>query len=86
MFADPKTVMQNDVCLVTALVERWRPETNTLSLHFRRDDCDLEDVYMLMGLPVVGEPIKIDGEVPAKKTWLLTWHDSELRREERESA
>ena len=46
----------------------------------------LKDVSMLMGLPVVGDPIKVDDEVPAKKTWFLTWHDPALTREEREAA
>ena len=57
-----------------------------LSLHFRRDDCDPGRCIHVDGSTSGGEPIKVDGEVLAKKTWLLTWHDSELTREERESA
>ena len=68
MFVNPKSVKQNDVCLITALVERWRPETNTFHFTFGEMTVTLEDVYMLMGLPVVGEPIKVDDEILAKNT------------------
>ncbi|XP_063948195.1 protein MAIN-LIKE 1-like [Daucus carota subsp. sativus] len=85
-FVNPKSVMQNDVCLITAVVERWRPETNTFHFTFGEMTVTLEDVYMLMGLPVVGEPIKVDDEIPGKKTWFLRWHDPALTDEERKSA
>jgi len=43
--------------IITALVERWRSETHTF--HFRTGECTvtLEDVYMLLGLPVGGSAV-----------------------------
>nr|XP_017217111.1 PREDICTED: serine/threonine-protein phosphatase 7 long form homolog [Daucus carota subsp. sativus] len=86
MFVNPKSVMQNDVSLITALVERWRPETNTFHFTFGEMTVTLEDVYMLMGLPVVGEPIRSDDDIPHRSTWLRRWHDPELTEEQRKSA
>nr|XP_051229877.1 serine/threonine-protein phosphatase 7 long form homolog [Lolium perenne] len=46
-----------DATLITCLVDRWRPETHTF--HFRWGEMapTLEDVSMLLGLPLAGEPI-----------------------------
>ncbi|KAK1668388.1 hypothetical protein QYE76_056547 [Lolium multiflorum] len=46
-----------DAALITCLVDRWRPETHTF--HFRWGEMapTLEDVCMLLGLPLAGEPI-----------------------------
>lgn len=46
-----------DKGILTALVERWRPETHTF--HFPTGECTitLEDVYMLLGLNVGGFPV-----------------------------
>ncbi|MFQ6621581.1 hypothetical protein Gotur_002766 [Gossypium turneri] len=43
--------------LLSALVERWRPETHTF--HFPCGECTvaLEDVAMQLGLPIDGSPV-----------------------------
>ena len=41
---------------LTALVDRWRPETHTFHLSFGEIAPTLQDVAMLLGLPIVGAP------------------------------
>lgn len=86
MFANPRTVMQNDVCLITALVERWRPETNTFHFTFGEMTVTLEDVYMLMGLPVIGEAVRLDFDVAVSHAWLNVCRDLNLSVEQRKTA
>ena len=43
-----------DKTLITALVERWRPETNTFHLPVGEMTVTLEDVACLWGLPIDG--------------------------------
>ena len=43
-----------DKALITALVERWRPETNTFHLPFGEMTVTLEDVSLLWGLRITG--------------------------------
>ena len=48
------TRMTIDHTLITALVERWRPETNTFHLSCGEATITLEDVAYINGLPIDG--------------------------------
>lgn len=43
--------------LITALVERWRPETNTFHLPIGEVTVTLQDVEVMWGLPINGDPV-----------------------------
>ncbi|KAJ0789322.1 putative protein-serine/threonine phosphatase [Helianthus annuus] len=46
-----------DHALITALVEGWRPETHMFHLPFGETTVTLQDVNVLWGLPIDGEPV-----------------------------
>jgi len=48
-------LVQLDRYLLTALVDRWRPETHTFHLPCGEIALTLQDVAYLLGLPIVGE-------------------------------
>ena len=48
---------QIDYCFISALVERWRPETHTFHLTCGEATISLEDVALLLDLPINGNEI-----------------------------
>nr|XP_023915456.1 serine/threonine-protein phosphatase 7 long form homolog [Quercus suber] len=57
--------IQLDHALITAFVERWRPETHTFHLPHGEMTITLQDMEVIMGLPIEGEAMV----GPSKKTW-----------------
>ncbi|XP_009767811.1 protein MAIN-LIKE 2-like [Nicotiana sylvestris] len=51
--------LQLDWSLVTALIERWRPETRTFHLLIGEATITLQDVKVIYGLPVSGHPVAL---------------------------
>ena len=56
-----------DRSLLTALVDRWRPETHTFHLPCGEMAPTLQDVAMLLGLPISGDAV---GPRVVPSTWL----------------
>ena len=44
-------------CAITALIDRWRPETHTFHLPCGEMTVTLQDVSMILALPIAGEPV-----------------------------
>jgi hypothetical protein len=60
--------MTLDRVLLTALVDRWRPETDTFHLRWGKIAPTLQDVSCLLGLSLAGDPI---GPLRAPKDWVV---------------
>lgn len=78
VFANPRAVPQNDISLITALVERWRPETNSFHFTFGEMTITLEDVYMILGLPITGRAVTHEELEAPKAYWIQHWEDQRL--------
>jgi len=46
-----------DRSLLTALVDKWRPETHTFHMPCGEMGPTLQDVSMILGLPLTGDPV-----------------------------
>lgn len=56
-----------DAPLLTALTDRWRPETHTFHLPCGEMTITLQNVAMITGLPISGEPFVVPK--PARVEW-----------------
>ena len=52
-----RSMSKMNPCAITALVDRWRPETHTFHFFGGEVSVTLQDVTMISGLPIKGEPI-----------------------------
>ena len=53
--------VRHDRGLITAFIERWRPETHTFHLPFGEATITFEDVHHILGLPTTGRPLIVHG-------------------------
>ena len=52
-----RSTLKMDPCLITALVDRWCPETHSFHFHCGEMTVTLQDVSMILALPIKGAPI-----------------------------
>ncbi|KAL8546042.1 hypothetical protein ACS0TY_005956 [Phlomoides rotata] len=68
--------------LITALVERWRPETHMFHFLVRETIVTLQNVAIIWGLHIDGEPLTIDEHNKTAKEW--SWYCLDMLRFEPE--
>ncbi|KAL8485382.1 hypothetical protein ACS0TY_027618 [Phlomoides rotata] len=69
-------LMVVDNHLITALVERWRPETHTFHFPVGEATVTLQDVAIIWGLHIDGQPLCIDDHNKTEEEW--QWNCLEL--------
>jgi hypothetical protein len=65
--AERLTRFNDDAPLITAFMDRWRPETHTFHVPVGEMTLSLEDIAMLGGLPCAGQAM---GPIDIPATWL----------------
>ncbi|XP_074337098.1 protein MAINTENANCE OF MERISTEMS-like [Apium graveolens] len=84
VFVNLGVIRQNDIRLITALIERWRPETNSFHFPFGEMTVTLEDVYMIPGLPITGRVVTHVELDHSRPYWATSWEDLRLSNEQRD--
>ncbi|CAN1324232.1 Serine/threonine-protein phosphatase 7 long form homolog [Linum perenne] len=64
--------------LINALVERWRPETNTFHLYHGEATITMEDVHFITGLTVDGPAVTSATPIPTDAAKLCDYVENLL--------